>query len=177
MSDSMHQHLSLSFTQAVKQFMQIGDQTTDAFNPRQACLYTGLQLEELGEKIKAIADGAVSITGTARLMKLAAILKDAAKEFKAGMHEGDILRAYATHGKDFIDGDFDLAWVSIGALFSECIDTHGAISHGAWTNHDKFVFNDRRERVALKDENGKIQKRPGWVAPDFERFVDRTPRD
>ena len=29
---------------------------------------------------------------------------------------------------------------------------------------------------AIKDENGKVQKPPGWQPPDFEPFTDPTPR-
>lgn len=154
---------------AVREFMRIGNQTTKNYNARQACLYTGLQFEELAEKVLVIADGCVTPDSRDHMRELHAVLKQAAKEFKAGLHEGDLLRC--TH-KDLIDADFDLAWVSIGALFSESVDAEGAIAHGTFTNHDKF-----RGGVATKDVQGKIQKPADWQRPDFEPYTDKFIRN
>lgn len=163
-----------TFVDAVMRFMPIGGQTTGKFNARQACFYTGLQLEELAEKITEVQGGCVTSEASQHLKWLIDMLTVYANEFKRGMHEGDILRA--NHAK-LIDADFDLAWVSIGALASTSSAPHGAISHGAFTNLDKFVEDRDGNLTALRDENGKIQKRPGWQPPDFDAFVDMTPRN
>lgn len=163
-----------TFVEAVLRFMSIGGQTTGKFNARQACLYTGLQLEALAEKIAEIQGGCVTPEARDHLTPLIDMLVDYGNEFKRGLHEGDILRA--NHGK-LIDADFDLAWVSIGALASTSVAPHGAIAHGAFTNLDKFVENANGDLTALKDANGKIQKRMNWQPPDFDSFVDMSPRE
>ncbi len=162
-----------TFVDAVMRFMTIGGQTTGKFNARQACLYTGLQLEELREKIVEIQAGCVTSEAAQHLAPLIAMLAVYADEFKQGKHEGDILRA---NHEGLIDADFDLAWVSLGALASTSSSPHGAIAHGAFTNLDKFVQGPDGNLTALKDANGKIQKRPGWQPPDFSQFVDLSPR-
>lgn len=162
-----------TFVEAVLRFMSIGGQETGKFNARQACLYTGLQLEELAEKITEIQGGCVTSEAAQHLAPLIAMLNDFGHEFKRGLHEGDILRA--NHAK-LIDADFDLAWVSVGALASTSSAPHGAIAHGAFTNLDKFVEDRNGDLTALKDANGKIQKRMNWQPPDFDAFVDLSPR-
>jgi predicted HAD superfamily Cof-like phosphohydrolase len=154
---------------AVAMFMAIGNQSTHGFNARQACLYTGLQLEELAEKIEAIKGGCVTSESAMGLRHLIETMRTHAKVFKEGMREGDMLRS--TH-KDLIDADFDLAWVSLGALFSTSIDAIGAIEHGNYTNFDKF-----RGGQFIKDANGKIQKPADWQSPDFEPFTDKFIRN
>lgn len=159
----------LPLVAAVREFMRIGGQTIRGYNARQACLYTGLQFEELAEKVQVIADGCITPDSRDHMRELHAVLKQAANEFKAGLHQGDILRC--TH-KDLIDADFDIAWVSIGALFSESIHPESAIAHGTFTNHDKF-----RGGVAQRDEQGKIQKPADWQRPDFEPYTDKFIRN
>lgn len=156
----------IPFAAAVEGFMAIGGQTTDRFNARQACLYTGLQFEELAEKIEVITGGCVTKEARDHLNELANVLKEAAAEFKNGMHMGDMLRC---EHDELIDADFDTAWVSIGAVLSE--SRHGllAIAHGTYTNLAKFP-NGKAER----DENGKIKKPPGWKRPDFKPYLDES---
>lgn len=153
---------------AVHGFMQIAGQTTGHFNARQACLYTGLQLEEMAEKIEAVMNGTITRQQRDHLFALVYTLQKYAKEFKEGMHEGDLLRA--THA-DLIDADFDLAWVSIAGVISTARHPDAAIAHGTFTNLDKF-----RGGKALKDANGKVMKPADWQRPDFEPYTDKTPR-
>lgn len=154
---------------SVARFMTIGGQTINGFNAKQACLYMGLQLEELAEKVEAIRGGTLTPQQDQHLSMLQSTLELFAKEFKQGMHEGDITRA---NHADLIDADFDLAWVSLGALFSASIDGYHAIAHGTYTNLAKFP-----NGVCIKDPaTGKIQKPEGWQPPDFTPFVDTTPR-
>lgn len=158
--------------ESVPEFMDLGGQTTYRFNARQACLYTGLQCEELAEKIEAIMEGTITPAQRDHLGVLSNTLRMFSKEFKQGLHEGDILRA---NHADLIDADFDLAWVSVAAVYSTSIAGHLAIAHGTHTNLAKFpVING--ERVCIKDENGKIKKPEGWQPPDFTPYVDPTPR-
>ena len=149
---------------AVHGFMQLGGQTTGRMDAGQACLYTGLQLEELAEKIAAISKGCLTRDAAAPLEALVMLLNLHSLNFKQGRHTGDILRA--TH-VDLIDADFDLAWVSIAALISVSPEPERAIAHGTFTNLDKF-----RDGKCVKDANGKIQKPADWKRPDFTPYID-----
>ena len=162
MSNPRENHTPLATV--VARFMALAEQTTDRFNARQACLYTGLQLEELAEKIEVIMGGCVTQAARDHLAPLHSLLTHYAKEFKEGLHQGDILRS--SH-KDLIDADYDLAFVSIGALLSTSVNGLGAIAHGNHTNLDKF------RNGADKDENGKQRKPADWQRPDFEPYTDK----
>lgn len=156
-----------SLQRDVQDFMTKGGQTTSKFNARQACLYMGLQLEEMAEKVAVLMDGTLTASQREHLQVLHITLDKFAREFKAGMHEGDFLRA--DHA-ELIDADFDTAWVSIGALLSTALFPMDAIAHGTYTNLDKF------RDGCIKDANGKIKKPEGWQEPDFRPYVDPTPR-
>jgi predicted HAD superfamily Cof-like phosphohydrolase len=158
----------LPFVDAVYNFMGIAGQYRAKFAPDQACLYTGLQLEELAEQLMVISEGCLTSSARAKLTELADCMQAVGTEFKQGMHRGDILRC--GHAK-LIDGQFDSMWVAAGALMSTSSAPYGAIAHGAYTNLSKFPLGK-----VIKDENGKIQKPPGWQPPDFEPFTDPTPR-
>ena len=153
---------------AVDGFMRLAGQTTGKFNARQACFYTGLVLEEVGEMIDVIMEGCLTPAQAASLMALGTTLKLHATTFKSGLHEGDVLRC---NHADLIDAQFDAAWVSIGALMSTAIHPDEAIGHGTFTNLDKF-----RDGKCERDENGKVKKPADWRGPDFGRYVDPLPR-
>lgn len=155
----------LQLTEAVAQFMRQGGQSIGRFNARQACLYTGLQLEELGEKIDVIRGGCVTEIQRNNLETLRNVLMRFSDEFRKGLHEGNMLRC---NHAELIDADFDTAWVSIGALMSTSTQPIAAISHGSFTNLDKF------RNGCIKDANGKVQKPADWQPPDFEPFIDKS---
>lgn len=161
----------MPFIDAIAHFQARCGQSTAGFNPQQVSLYTGLQLEELGEQMAVIAGGCVMHSERMRLLDLADLLKKWSNEFKEGRHTGDLMRC---NHADLIDGQFDLAWVAAAALNSTSIDPVGAIAHGSYTNLDKV-----REGVpVMKDGNGKVQKPANWKAPNFEPYTDpafRTP--
>ena len=160
---ALREHYSGLMDSVIK-FMEIAGQTKGRFNPAQACLYTGLQLEEMAEKLRAISGGTVSATASLPLIDLVSNMEAVAKRFKEGLHMGDIVRA---NHADLIDADIDLAWVSVGALISTSPQPYRAISHCAYTNLDKF-----RGGVCVKDANGKVQKPADWAPPDFTPYVD-----
>jgi predicted HAD superfamily Cof-like phosphohydrolase len=162
------QQTCLPFVDAVYHFMGIAGQYRAKFAPDQVCLYTGLQLEELAEQLQVIADGCLTPGARNRLMDLVVAMQKVGDEFKNGMHRGDVLRC---NHANLIDGQFDSMWVAAGALISTSSAPYGAIQHGAYTNLSKFPSGK-----AIKDENGKVQKPPGWQPPDFEPFIDPTVR-
>lgn len=153
---------------AVDGFMRLAGQTTGKLNARQACLYTGLVLEEVAEMIDVIRGGCLTPAQREHLYQLHCDLQDASRQFKAGLHEGDILRC---NQADLIDAQFDTAWVSIGALMSTAVNPDEAIAHGTFTNLDKF-----RDGKCERDVNGKVKKPFDWRGPDFSPYVDPLPR-
>lgn len=151
--------------QGVRKFMAGADQSRDRFNPAQACFYTGMQLEEMAEKISEVAKGAISASTSERLFRHAAAIDALAKEFKAGKFQGDIGRA--DHA-ELIDADFDMLFTSAAAMLSTSIDTEGAITHGCETNLAKLV----EGKIVRDPETSKVLKPEGWKPPDFTPFVD-----
>ncbi len=159
---------SNAFQLNVWAFMKKAGQTCHRFNPAQASLYTGLQCEELAEKLSAISEGCLTSDLRDNLKAMAKCLDNLGDQFKQGMFQGAIGRA--DHA-ELIDADCDLAWVSIGALYSTAGDGPSALRHVAYTNHDKF------RNGVIKDANGKIQKPADWTPPDFTPFVDTNAKD
>lgn len=155
-----------NLTYGVWQFMQWAGQPTDKFNAEQACLYTGLQLEEMAEKLEAVVTGTVTQDARHQLEQGIAVLKQMAAEFKSGMHQGDILRADRAA---LLDADIDLAWVSIGAAYSTSKNAGGAVNEVMRANFEKVSGGN-----PIRDENGKIVKPAGWRPPELEQFVENS---
>lgn len=164
----MMRNLPGSLPSSVREFMEKAGQSTARFNPAQASLYTGLQIEELAEKLFAISEGCLTSSQRKNLQQMAQSLDVLGDQFKRGVFQGTIGRA--DHA-ELIDADCDLAWVSIGALYSTSKDGLGALRHVAETNLDKF------RNGVIKDANGKIQKPANWKAPDFTPYVDENAKD
>lgn len=148
---------------AVRNFMRYAGCTIKGFNAEQACLYTGLQLEELAEKLAAIAGGCVSAGQRDSLIALVSHMTQHANSFKQGMHVGDIMRG---DREGMLDADIDLAWVALGGAYSVAEDVSGACQEIARANLDKFPGG-----VATLDENGKVKKPVGWRGPDISQFI------
>lgn len=148
---------------AVRAFMQIGRQTTGTFNATQAAMYTGLQLEELAEKLMAIADGTSSAKCLHKISMAARVMNELADDFKSGKHVGDIMNGDLT---EILDADIDLAWVAIGGALSVAADASGAISEVIRANLDKYPNGQ-----VLKDGNGKVMKPKGWRPPNLLPYL------
>lgn len=155
----------LSIQTAVRQFMELGGQRVNRFDAKQAALYTGLQLEELVEKLSVIKQGTVTLQDERTIEEAIEVMSRLADRFKAGLHMGDVLRSDRC---ELLDADIDLAWVSIGAAYSTSCDTEGAIAEVIRANMDKFPGG-----VVIRDENGKIRKPAAWRPPNLMPFVDQ----
>lgn len=153
---------------SVREFMSASDQPVDRFDAKMITLYTGLQLEEMAEKLEAIRGGCINGADRERLTYVIDQLDLLSDEFKRGLHLGDVLRCDHVA---LLDADCDLAWVSLGSAFSTSIDAEGAVDEVARSNLAKIV-----DGSVIRDVNGKIQKPAGWTPPDLTSFVD-TSRD
>jgi predicted HAD superfamily Cof-like phosphohydrolase len=165
MYDKSQLHMpAFNLTRSSRNFNIIAGRTINVFNPHQAGFQTGLQCEELSEKIEAVMEGCVTPAVRRELQTLSLLLKDQANKFKAGMHTGDVMRG---NRLDMLDADIDLAHVSIAAGYSLAHNFDGACQEVDRANMDKFPGG-----VVTKDENGKILKPLGWVAPDLSPYID-----
>lgn len=153
----------------VYQFNRDGQITPPGhFNADRVGFYTGMQCEELAEKIQAIAAATVNVFGATILARFSADLQALGKEFKSGMHYGAVLRA---DREELLDGDVDILVVSAGALVYQTPQFAGAVEAVLFANDDKKF---KEDGMYHHDADGKIIKRPGWTRPDLAPFVDHT---
>lgn len=136
------------------------------FNADRVGFYTGMQLEELAEKIRCIAMGHVVESDRVALEAVALSIDELGRDFKQGRHYGAVLRA---DREELLDADIDQLVVSIGSLIYSTPKFAGAVEAVLDANDAKFP-----DGVATRDANGKIQKPPGWKAPDLSPYVDHA---
>jgi predicted HAD superfamily Cof-like phosphohydrolase len=132
------------------QFMQACGQSIDTFNARQVALYTGLQLEELGEKMRAFG-----------LIPAAEQIETLATQFKRGMYDSHVEKADRL---ELFDADLDIAVVTAGSLLSA-----GSPVDAGWmeVHRSNMAKVDPASGKVIKDANGKVQKPQGWTKPDL----------
>ncbi len=133
------------------------------FNADRVGFYTGMQCEELAEKLNAIAYGTLTVDQQSHMRAFANMLDSLGKEFKRGLHRGSILRS---DREAVMDGDIDVLVVTLGSL---------AYQSGTYTAAIDAVLDANAAKmpggVAKHDENGKIVKPAGWKAPDLAPFI------
>ncbi len=172
-----------NLTSAVRDFMEIGGQSIDGRNRRQAALYVGLIVEELAEMLQALD---IPVWNT--LEEVSRDLKKGAWDHKLDCDDVPV-----------IDAAIDLAWVSIGLVYSLGADAGGAVREVIRSNMSKFEgcevcgctggfldeFHGRYEKcgkchghglIAGRDSDGKIQKSRNYSAPDLAPFVSNESR-
>lgn len=127
--------------------------TEGVFNPRQTAFYTGMQCEELAEKLVACG-----------LDHYAELLEFWGKQFKTGE-----LDAYVTSAnrKKLLDADADIVVVTAGSAQGQGAEFHGAVDAVLAANEAKR-FPDGKLH---KDANGKILKPEGWKEPDLTPYL------
>lgn len=140
------------------------------FNADRETFYTGMQLEELAEKMAAIADGEVEPHARQRLRDFAVAMDDMAKEFKNQKHVGAVLRA---DRKALLDADCDMAVVTAGSMTYQTKHFREALAHVLDKNDAKFHTDANGNKFASRDTNGKILKPVGWTPPDLDPFIEQ----
>lgn len=132
--------------------------TTNTFNVRQSALYTGLQVEELAEKLRAVG-----------LKMIAADLEVLAIDLRNGAFDCTIEKAMQDPANRvaMLDADCDLVVVSVGAAISQGADFAGAIREVCESNDSKRNAAGELER----DATGKIVKGPSYREPDLRPFI------
>ena len=133
------------------------------FNADRVGFHTGMQLEEMAEKITTIAGGCVDKQAENFMLQFANIMGAWGKEFKAGKHHGAVLRC---DRESLLDDDIDVAVVTMGSLMYQTPQFVEAIGAVLVANAAKVPGG-----VATRDANGKIQKPEGWQKPNLAPFV------
>lgn len=133
---------------------------------RQAAFYTGMQLEELAEKLTAVF-GTGDYAST-----LIQALQITGEAFKGGAYDEHVFDALHKRPEALLDADLDLIWVSIGAGAAQGADVAGAYGEVGRANDDKFP-----NGVAMRHPvTGKVLKPDGWRGPDLTPFIHPTLR-
>ncbi len=156
---------SREIVNAVTAFQKAAGDTTDHFNVRQFARYTGMQCEELCEKLTAVASGGEHGVDVG-LLKLIADLENIGNRFKRGDFDHHFAMMNDHQRKEAFDADIDIVWVSVGSMNSSRVDVHGGVGEVVRANGSKVV-----DGKVLRDVNGKITKPAGYTPPDLARFV------
>lgn len=135
------------------------------FNADRVCFYTGMQLEELGEKIEHIAMGHVVQEDRDLMLWFSRMLAGWGKQFKQGKHYGAVLRA---DREKLLDDDIDQIVVSIGSMVYQTPHFAGAVEEVLKTLEAKAWPDGKFHH----DENGKMVKPAGWNEPNLLPFID-----
>ena len=126
---------------------------------QQAAFYTGMQLEELAEKLEVILGASHPLVTS---------MHSAGHSFKDGKMDSAMANAMVNSStcESMLDADIDLLWVSIGAARAQGADVIGACNEVARANWDKAV-----DGIFQLSDTKRVLKRPGWTPPDLQPFM------
>jgi predicted HAD superfamily Cof-like phosphohydrolase len=144
-------------------FVASGQMTkTPERNLRQIMFYTGMQFEELGEKIEALFGEPTAVSKDLALT---------GNRFKQGDYDAKVRGCPNTNWEAALDADLDLIWVSVGGGKAQGADVSGAYGEVARANWAKFPGG-----VVTRDAvTGKVIKPDGWTPPDLSTFLLKEP--
>ncbi len=145
--------MTMGIIEKIAKWNEDAGNTTKFYNERQTALYTGLQCEELAEKLKA-----------AGLLGIAGDLDRVGDELKRGVWDSTLRSA---NRQDLLDADADIVVVTIGSAVSQGADFSGAMNEVIRANEAKRGADGELR----KDVNGKIVKPEGWTPPCLTPFV------
>lgn len=123
-------------------------------NPRQMAFYTGMQCEELVEKLAAVGIPCEQLSSIA-------------DQLKSGRHDAAFQLLSPAQQLELLDGDMDMLWVTVGSVAAHAADGSGAWNEVARANWDKFPDGV----VTRHPDTGKVLKPEGWRAPDLRPFL------
>lgn len=139
-------------------FKTAGQFDGDAQSVRQVAFYTGMQMEELAEKL-AIFLGKTD--------ECVLALERLGHRFKNGEYDTAVEYGLRTDPEGIFDGDLDLIWVSIGGAGAAGNDVYGGFRAVGKANWAKFPGGV----VTRHPTTGKVIKPEGWRPPDLGPFL------
>ena len=145
--------MHINIVDQIREFNRLAGNTTGIYNPRQAALYMGLQLEEMAEKLKHLG-----FSSTAQN------LDALGTAFKRGNYDELFYKADRVR---LLDDDVDQVVVTIGSMLSMGVDIEGACNEVHRSNMSK-VWPDG---TLHKDANGKITKPETYSEPNLAPYV------
>jgi len=151
---------------AVHNFNAIGQVVPPGptFNADRVCFHTGMQLEEMAEKIAVVAEGAVTLNEREYLRRFASELDMMGRKFKASYYQGAVLRA---DREALLDADIDIAVVTAGSMQYQTPHYRLAVDAVLGANDAKFP-----DGIANRDPvTNKILKPAGWKPADLTPFL------
>lgn len=154
---------------AVRRMMDYANQSRGRFNARQYCLYTGLQLEELHEKMLHLFHAAPSTLDDPEVTKLLSSMLEMAGRFRNGIYTEVCQKAWDQNAEALLDDDVDQMVVTVGAMETFGGNVQGALQEVTDANLAKFP-----NGKATIDANGKIVKPEGWQPPNLAPFTGKA---
>ena len=139
----------------IEMFMRAAGQLPPFDERRQVMLYTGLQLEEMAEKLGALG-----------LHQLASELDRMATLVKKGQFDD----LYRPNYVECLDADIDIVWVSLSSSLIQGSDVDGAFEEIGLSNYPGKLWPDG---TIHKNEFGKVVKPTNWKAPNLLPFVKK----
>lgn len=163
--------LPVNIELAVEKFQRAAGDTVGELNIRQTARYTGMQCEELAEKIELLSRN--TSTEGLQLREFASLMDYVGKQFKAGTLDHVFGHVFANEDlrDKLADAEVDLAWVTFGSLHGQALDTPSVVREVAEKNLAKIG----PDGLVLRDKDGKIAKPPGWVEPDHRPYLYPVP--
>lgn len=156
-----------SFFEGVAQFniaAGVIEPTTQQFDPKLVGFYTGMQCEELAEKLNVIFG---EQPNNQWLRNLISGLEELGQSLKE-----DKYRTYIAHADrvELLDADIDVLVVTEGAILSSGADGTGGRGEVNRSNLAKIVDG----KVIRDPATGKILKPEGWTKPNLAPFVCKS---
>lgn len=133
---------------------------------RQAAFYTGMQLEEVAEKLAEVFGPMDSAD------LLIEVLQATGELFKNGTYDRVVEVALKNNAAGVLDADLDLIWVSIGAGAAQAANVSAAYGEVERANWDKFPGGV----VTRHPITGKVVKPDDWRGPNLLPFIHESLR-
>lgn len=139
-------------------FKAAGQFDGNTMSVRQVAFYTGMQIEELAEKM------AIFMGKTNEFVQHMDRLADA---YKTGDYDTAVELAMRSDAEGVLDADIDLIWVSIGAGGAAGADVANAYRAVGRANWAKFPDG----QVTRHAGTGKVIKPEGWQPADLAPYT------
>jgi hypothetical protein len=156
-------------------FNEIGGKPQE-YDAKLLTFYIGFIIEELLELFDTLVpseDSTMShenddYMSALNLEAACGILRQLETDFKTGKYASFVR---PRHRVEMLDGALDIAVVALGVAIGVGADVNAAANEVADNNLSKYPFDESGHRVVLKDENGKIQKPPGYRKVQLGKYL------
>lgn len=156
------------FFGSIATFNHLAGAINGSFDAKMIGFYTGMQCEELAEKLRAIfyhnGQPAFDFPGQQFVEQLIGDLDTLGERLKHNEFEHCCASADPV---ELLDADVDIQVVSEGSILAQGADGDGARAEVCRSNMDKVVDG----KLQRHPDTGKIMKPEGWRAPELAPFI------